>query len=230
MPPAIVEARQLAMNFGATPVLRAVDLRVEAGRGAIVTGGNGAGKSTLLKLLAGINSPSHGQALLFGTEARSLAAGQRRRVGLVTHQSFLYPNLTARENLEFYASLYELRSPRDAAERWLGRVGLAAASGERVRALSRGMEQRLSAARAMMHEPDVLLMDEPFSGLDSAGVSIVGSLIKEAIARKSAVLMTAHGALVIEGVELERFELNRGCLAAPKPEIRTVRLRSLLGG
>ena len=119
----------------------------------------------------------------------------------MTHQSFLYPNLTARENLEFYASLYELRSPHDAAERWLDRVGLAAAAGERVRALSRGMEQRLSVARALMHEPDVLLMDEPFAGLDSGGVSIVGSLIKEAIARKSAVLMTAHGALAIEGVD-----------------------------
>ena|ERR1700674_1399859 len=230
MPPAIVEARRLAMNFGATPVLRAVDLHVEAGRGAIITGGNGAGKSTLLKLLAGVNSPSHGHALLFGTEARNLAAGDRRRVGLMTHQSFLYPNLTARENLEFYASLYELRSPRDAATRWLEQVGLAAAAGERVRALSRGMEQRLSAARAMIHEPDALLMDEPFAGLDSIGVSIVAALIKAAIARNAAVLMTAHGALAIEGVALERFELSRGCLAAPKPETRTGRLRSLLGG
>jgi ABC-type multidrug transport system ATPase subunit len=82
----------------------------------------------------------------------------------------------------------------------------------------------------MIHEPDVLLMDEPFAGLDSGGVSIVAALIKEAIARKSAVLMTAHGALSIEGVELERFELNRGTLAVPKPETRTGRLRSLLGG
>ncbi len=230
MPAAIVEARQLAMNFGATPVLRAVDLRLESGRGAIVTGGNGAGKSTLLKLLAGISAPSRGHALLFGTEARSLLPGQRRRLGLMTHQSFLYPNLTARENLEFYASLYELRSPRDTATRWLERVGLAAASGERVRALSRGMEQRLSVARAMIHEPDALLMDEPFAGLDGNGVSIVASLIKEAIARNSAVLMTAHGAPAIEGLALERFELDRGRLIVPKPETRTGRLRSLLGG
>ena len=230
MPSAIIEARELGRNFGATPVLRAVDLRLERGGGAIVTGINGAGKSTLLKLLAGIAAPSGGHALLFGMEANRLPAADRRRIGLMTHQSFLYPNLTARENLEFYASLYELRSPGDAAERWLDRVGLAAAADERVRALSRGMEQRLSAARAMLHEPDALLMDEPFAGLDGSGVSIVAALIEEAIARKCAVLITAHGAPTIEGVDLERFELDRGRLIVPKPETRTGRLRSLLGG
>jgi heme exporter protein A len=230
----VVEAVGLGKNFGATPVLRGVDLKLEPSRATIITGSNGAGKSTLLKLLAGLTAPSSGRALLFGRESRRLPSDQRRRLGLAAHQSFLYPNLTARENLEFYASLYNLASPLALADRWLERVGLAAAADERVRALSRGMEQRLAIARAMLAEPDVLLMDEPFAGLDGAGVAIVAALIGQAIARRCAVLITAHGAPAIEGVEVERFELSRGRLGLPvaeqeRKEGRTARLRSLLG-
>jgi heme exporter protein A len=227
---AVVEARALGKNFGATPVLRAVDLKVEPTRGAIITGINGAGKSTLLKILAGLVAPSSGRAMLFGVESYRMPADYRRRLGLVTHQSFLYPNLTARENLEFYGALYEVHAPDLEADRWLDRVGLASAAGERVRALSRGMEQRLTIARALMTDPDVLLMDEPLAGLDSQGASIVAELIKEAIARRCAVLITAHGSAALEGLELERLELANGRLAAPREESRASRLRSLFGG
>jgi heme exporter protein A len=230
MAQAVIEACGLGKNFGAMPVLRSVDLRVEAGGAAIVTGVNGAGKSTLIRLLAALSEPSAGRAMLFGEEARSLSAEKRRRLGLVTHQSFLYRELTARENLEFYGSLYGMRSARSAADRWLERVGLVAAADERVRGLSRGMEQRLSLARAMIADPDVLLMDEPFAGLDSQGVSIGVDLIKEAVARGCAVLITAHGPAGIEGLESQRLELNRGRLAVVKQETRTGRLRSLFGG
>ncbi len=227
---AIVSAVGLGKNYGANAVLRTVDLRLEPAHGAIVTGSNGAGKSTLLKLLAGLSIPSAGRALLFGQESRSLPANIRRLVGLMTHQSFLYPNLTARENLEFYASLYELPSPRIAADRWLERVGLGAAPDERVRSLSRGMEQRLSVARAMVAEPDVLLMDEPLAGLDSQGIAIVIALIKEAVARRCAVLVTAHSGAALEGLDFERLELNNGRLAAAKEEGRPGRLRALFRG
>ena len=163
----VVETRALTKIFGVTPVLREVDLAIHQGRCALLLGRNGSGKSTLLRILAGLSQPSSGDAMVFGQNSRDLGVA-RRRIGMLTHQSWLYPNLTARENLEFYASLYELRAPRDAAERWLTRVGLAAAAGERVHALSRGMEQRLSAARAMIHEPEAILMDEPFAGSTAA--------------------------------------------------------------
>jgi heme exporter protein A len=229
MAQAIVEAHGLGKNFGATPVLRAIDLGIEAGRGAAVSGINGAGKSTLLKLLAGLSAPSFGQAMLFGEESLRLPAEKRRRVGVMTHQSFLYPNLTARENLEFYASLYQVESPTGAARRWLERVGLTSAVDERVSAFSRGMEQRLSAARAMLADPDALLMDEPFAGLDSQGVSMVADLIKEAMARGCAVLVTAHDTPALEKIELKRLELSAGRLMAVRNDGRPGRLLSASG-
>src|SRR5208337_4022422 len=140
----VVETHSLAKTYGLAPVLREVDLRVLAGAGAFIVGGNGAGKSTLLRILAGLEAPSAGRALVFGQDTRRLAARYRRRIGLLAHQSFLYPNLTARENLEFFAELYSLADPRECAHQWLARVGLAEAADTRVRAFSRGLEQRLS--------------------------------------------------------------------------------------
>src|ERR1019366_2169794 len=171
MPAPVVETRSLAKTYGPAVVLREVQLRLLGGAGAFIIGGNGAGKSTLLRILAGLEAPSDGQALVFGQDTRRLAARYRRRIGLMAHQSFLYPNLTARENLEFYAELYSC------AHQWLGRVGLAEVADTRVRAFSRGMEQRLSVARAMLAEPALLLLDEPFASLDHDGAEIVAALI-----------------------------------------------------
>ena len=179
----VVETHNLAKTYGLAPVLREVDLRLLAGAGAFVIGGNGAGKSTLLRILAGLEAPSGGHALVFGQDTRKLAARYRRRIGVMAHQSFLYPNLTARENLEFYAELYSLTNARASADQWLERVGLADVANTRVRAFSRGMEQRLSAARAMLAEPALLLLDEPFASLDHDAAEIVATLIRGAIAR-----------------------------------------------
>src|SRR5208283_1023991 len=157
-------------------------------------------------------APSGGHALVFGQDTRRLAARYRRRIGLMAHQSFLYPNLTARENLEFYAELYSLDDPGVGAPPWLGRVGLADVADSRVRAFSRGMEQRLSAARAMLAEPALLLLDEPFASLDHDGAEIVAALIRGAVERGACVLATAHGVPEIEGVEFAVFEISRGLL------------------
>ncbi len=208
----LVEARGLGKAFGSTPVLREVQLELGPGHGAMIIGGNGAGKSTLVRILSGLWAPTMGCALLFGEESRSLAPQYRRRIGLMTHQSFVYPNLTARENLEFYAGLYGLGDVRDTAARWLARVGLAAFADERVRGFSRGMEQRLSVARAMLNGPEVLLLDEPFAALDGDGVAMVAALIKDAIARGCAVLMTAHGLVGLEGTQFDPYEIFRGRL------------------
>jgi heme exporter protein A len=228
----VVETHSLAKTYGLALVLRDVDLRLLAGAGAFVVGGNGAGKSTLLRILAGLEAPSGGHALVFGQDTRKLAARYRRRIGVMAHQSFLYPNLTARENLEFFAEMYSLTEPRASADRWLSRIGLADVADCRVRTFSRGMEQRLSAARAMIAEPALLLLDEPFASLDHDGAEIVASLIRGAIERGAAVIATAHAVPEIEGVEFAVYEISRGRLAepAPKEEVRrSSRIRSLLG-
>jgi heme exporter protein A len=228
----VVETHSLAKTYGLALVLRDLDLRLLSGAGAFVIGGNGAGKSTLLRILAGLEAPSGGRALVFGQDTRKLAARYRRRIGVMAHQSFLYPNLTARENLEFFAELYSLTEPRASADRWLSTIGLADVADARVRTFSRGMEQRLSAARAMIAEPALLLLDEPFASLDHDGAEIVAALIRGAIERGAAVIATAHAVPEIEGVEFAVYEISRGRLAepAPKEEVRRgSRIRSLLG-
>ncbi len=212
----LVEARGLDKSFHFTPVLRGINLAVDAGSGALIIGRNGAGKSTLLSLLAGLSSPSTGQARLFGVASRALEPALRRRCALVTHQSFLYPNLTARENLQFYADLYRLDPARADITGWLERVGLTAAVDERVRTFSRGMDQRLGLARALMPAPDVLLMDEPFAALDSDGSAIVTGLLRDALARGCAAVVTAHDPLPLAGMRFALYDLVRGRLEGPR--------------
>jgi heme exporter protein A len=219
MTAALIEARALGKSFGPVPVLRDVNVSVEAGCGAAVIGANGAGKSTLIRVLAGLSAPSRGVALLFGEPARTLMPALRRRIGLLSHQSFVYPNLTARENLEFYATLYGIEDARAAATEWLTRVALGVAADARVRGISRGMEQRLALARAMLAGPDVLILDEPFAALDPDGVALATALIGEAMARGCAVLASAHSPGAFEEIGLAIFMLNRGRLVRAEAPI-----------
>ena len=148
----VVETHSLAKTYGLSPVLREVDLRLLPGAGAFVIGGNGTGKSTLLRILAGLEAPSDGYALVFGQDTRKLAARYRRRIGVMAHQSFLYPNLTARENLEFYAELYSIADPHASADCGLNVSDwptLPIPAYVRSRA---GWSSGLSAARAMLHD------------------------------------------------------------------------------
>lgn len=188
-----LQARQAAKIFGVSPVLRAVNLEVDRGECAVIVGRNGSGKSTLIRILAGASSVTAGEVLLFGRPARTLQSHYRRRIGLITHQSFLYRRLTARENLYFYAQLYTRRDCGTAISRLLAQVGLESVADERVCAFSKGMEQRLTLARALIAEPDLLLLDEPFTALDAEGVELATRLIREALARECAVIITAHG-------------------------------------
>ncbi|MGC1677575.1 MAG: heme ABC exporter ATP-binding protein CcmA [Candidatus Binataceae bacterium] len=232
MAAAVVETHALGKSFALVPVLLEVDLSLAAGRAAVIIGGNGAGKSTLLAILAGLAAPSSGYALVFGQDSRRLDPEVRRQIGMLSHRSFLYPNLTASENLEFYAKLYGVENPRVAAHTWLRRVGLANFAGERVRMYSRGMEQRLAAARAMIAAPMLLLLDEPFAALDSDGVAIMVDLIRAELARGCAVVISAHGQASIEGIELDQYEISHGGLDSLTGKLepaRAGRLRSLLG-
>jgi heme exporter protein A len=226
MAPPVVETRALTKTFGITPVLREVELRIDEGRGALLIGGNGSGKSTLLRILAGLSQPTSGDAMVFGENSRDLGLA-RRRIGMLTHQSWLYPNLTARENLDFYAELYGLADRDGLASKWIQSVGLKAAAEERVREFSRGMEQRLSIARAMITEPDLLLLDEPFAALDPDGVAIVGELIRAAIARGASALITAHSSLDLE-IEIDRYQIVNGRVLRYRDETRAPQ-RSRIG-
>jgi heme exporter protein A len=227
----MIEARDLNKTFGHSPVLRAVNLKVDQGEGTIIVGRNGSGKSTLVRILAGLSSASAGEALLFGQPARELQPDNRQRIGLVTHQSFLYPKLTARENLEFYAELYRLdRSARRVGE-LLERIGLAAVAEERVSTFSRGMEQRLTLARATIAAPDVLLMDEPFTALDAEGIKVATGLIEEAVARGCAIVLTAHEHFQFTGFSLASYVLGRGRLfAAASAKVKEAPERATAAG
>jgi heme ABC exporter ATP-binding subunit CcmA len=227
----VVETHALGKSFGLNPVLREIDFRLLPGRGALILGANGAGKSTLLAILAGLEAPTEGRALVFGVDTRRMSPRYRRRIGMLSHQSFLYPNLTARENLEFYAELYGVTDPRGAAGAWLEHVGLQKFADERVRGYSRGMEQRLAAARALIAEPALLLLDEPFASLDSDGVALMARLIGATLQRGGSLVASAHGVPEIPGAELELYLIERGKMAPfqEKEEVRRGRLRSLLG-
>ena len=155
----VVDADTIAKSFGRVRVLRGLTLRVDGGDTVALFGPNGAGKSTLLRLCATLYAPTAGTLALFGS--RQPSAETRRRIGLLGHQSFLYPDLSARENLVFYGRLYGLPRPEHAADAWLERVGLAANATRSVRVFSRGMEQRLALARTLLHDPELLLLNEP---------------------------------------------------------------------
>jgi heme exporter protein A len=213
-----LQARQVAKSFGVSPLLRGVNLEVCRGECAIIVGRNGSGKSTLIRILAGLLSVTAGEVLLFGQLARTLQPRDRRRIGLITHQSFLYPRLTARENLEFYAQLYGLDDRAKVVLNLLSQVGLQAVADERVSTFSRGMDQRLTLARAIIAKPDVLLMDEPFTALDAEGIELAIRLIGEASDRGCATVITAHEDAQFRGVNSTIYALVSGRLCPPSAD------------
>jgi heme ABC exporter ATP-binding subunit CcmA len=187
----LLAATGIARSFGPARVLRGVDLVVEPGSLHLILGPNGAGKTTLLRILAGLTRPSAGSVTVDGKALRE-SPGLRRRIGLLSHQSFLYDDLTPLENLEFAARLYDLASPRDAARRAIESVGLADRMDDPVRRLSRGMVQRVAIARALLHEPEVLLLDEPFTGLDPRAAERLLELLSARLAANCGVVLVTH--------------------------------------
>ena len=196
-------------------------------RCAILIGGNGSGKSTLLRILAGLSQPTSGDAMVFGESSRNLGVA-RRRIGMLTHQSWLYPNLTARENLQFYAELYGLPHRDDLAMKWIDAVGLRASADERVREFSRGMEQRLSIARTMMTQPDLLLLDEPFAALDPDGVAIVARPDSRGRSRADARRCSPRIRRFDLGIETDQYRITNGRVLPLADETRAAH-RSRIG-
>jgi heme exporter protein A len=189
MSEALIAARGLEKRFGPVRALRALDLDVHAGSTLAVIGPNGAGKSTLLRLLSGLTRPSGGVLRVGRSEGDRRS--RRGQVGLIAHASFLYPTLTARENLILAARLYEVARPAERADALLEEQELTAVANRRAGGFSRGMAQRLSIARGLVHDPEIVLLDEPFSGLDPRAASrLAGRLGALRTASRTVVLVT----------------------------------------
>jgi heme exporter protein A len=193
VPSPALEARRLTFLRNRQVILRDVDLTIGAGEMVALLGPNGAGKTTLLQCLAGALCPLAGEVLWFGkTQARSSAA--RRQVGFLGHESGLYLALTALENLMFAGRMYGVQDVSDRAAALLSAVGLQQCARQRAGCLSRGMRQRLAIARAVIHDPPILLLDEPFTSLDPPGRDWLKSFLSTLRERHRAILLISHDA------------------------------------
>ncbi len=188
----MIQIKNLTKTFGAFYALRNINLTIKAGEFWIIVGPNGAGKTTLLKILATLSKPSSGSLQFAGFNFQSDRLSIRRKIGFIGHQSFLYPNLSAEENLKFYARLYRLQSARELIATRLAQVGLSSRKDDLVRNFSRGMQQRLTIARALLTDPQIVLLDEPYSGLDQQGLELFSELLKKLVAPERILLMTTH--------------------------------------
>lgn len=179
-------------RFGRKRVLAGVDLAVEQGQVMALLGANGAGKSTLMRMIAGLARPDRGDVVLGGVSLRKAGHELRRYIGLVTHAPLLYDNLNALDNLRFFAQLYDMQEPDARIEAVLQAVDLWPRRRDPVRTYSRGMIQRLAIARAILHDPPVLLLDEPDTGLDPTSAEKLAALIRTFGAANRAILLTTH--------------------------------------
>jgi len=175
----VLEARNLVKSFGKNRVLKGVDLTILPGERYFLFGPNGAGKTTLVKVLSGLWKADSGEVLLFGEPMERDAEGIRARIGVLSHDPYLYGELTAMENLEFYGQLYGLSDPRTRAKEMLKDVGLYARAHDRVDTFSRGMKQRLGLGRALLHDPDLVFLDEPYTGLDMRASTTLERMVRE---------------------------------------------------
>jgi heme exporter protein A len=212
--PAVVEVRKLIKRFGLKTVLRGLDFRVEAGEFVVLLGPNGAGKTTFLRILASLSRPTLGDVRVAGYRLPNQAAAVRRRLGVVSHLPLLYGDLTAEENLRFYGRMYSIPGLEPRVTEVLALVGLAARRRDLVRTFSRGMQQRLAIGRAVLHDPDVMLFDEPHTGLDQDASAMLDNVLREVAARGRTVVMTSHD--LARAADLaSRFDvLSRGIITA----------------
>ncbi len=181
---------KVSKDFGRIIALRNIDLDVEDGQFVSVLGRNGAGKTTLLNIICGVSKPSSGVVELFGSDPSDTI--NKSKLAVISHEMFLYSNLTAMENLEYYAKVYSIPNPAAKIESVLARVELTHRRFDLVGTFSRGMTQRLTIARALLHEPSLLLLDEPFTGLDQHAIGMLTSLLKEQKQMGRTILLTTH--------------------------------------
>jgi heme exporter protein A len=210
----MIEVRKLVKRFGMKTVLRGLDFNVQEGEFVALLGPNGAGKTTFLRILASLSRPSLGQVAIGGYRLPGQAAAVRRRLGVVSHLPLLYGDLTAEENLKFFARMYGVQEAEKRISEVLDLVGLAPRRRDLVRTFSRGMQQRLAIGRAVLHDPDVILFDEPHTGLDQDACAMLDGLLKEVAARNRTVVMTSHDLVRVADLATRFDVLSRGAIVA----------------
>lgn len=213
----MIEIRDLTRTFGPHTALSGVTLSVEAGDFVTLVGPNGAGKTTLLRILATLLRPTSGTVRVAGLDPARAGAEIRRRIGFLSHRTLLYDDLTAEQNLRFYARLYGLPDPQSRIDELLERVGLADRRHDLVRTFSRGMQQRLAVARAVLHRPSVLLLDEPYTGLDPHAAEALSMLLTGLAGEGCTIILTTHD--LARSLEIGRriVVLARGRVAYDAP-------------
>jgi len=214
----------VSRHFGRRRALAAVTLAARAGEIVGLLGPNGAGKSTLIGVLATLVAPTSGEVRYGGRPARELGPAVRRRIGLLAHELHLYPELSARENLAFFAGLYGLDRP-SLVKTALEQAGLIDRADDPVSSFSRGMRQRLALERALLHQPRLVLLDEPFTGLDDAAVGFVADRLRCLAASGCIVLMATHDLDVADGVITRAALIRGGKLISDEPAGTGLRAR-----
>ena len=196
----VLEAKGLVREYGSVVAVTGVDLSLRQGDFLTIFGPNGAGKSSLLGMLGGGLRPTHGSVSICGEPVDFSEVDWRYRVGVLSHKGFLYEQLTAKENLQFYGQLFGLAELDARIARGLDQVGLTDRAGSRVGELSHGMRHRLSLARTLLHDPDVVLLDEPFTGLDPSATAVLRDVLQQLKDGSRTVVMVTHN--LSEGLEL----------------------------
>jgi heme exporter protein A len=210
----MIKVRKLVKRFGLKTVLRGMDFQADRGEFVALLGPNGAGKTTFLRILASLSRPSMGEVNIAGYRLPDQASAVRRRLGVVSHQPLLYGDLTAEENLRFYGRMYGVRDLQARVAEVLELVGLTSRRRDLVRTYSRGMQQRLAIGRAVLHDPEVMLFDEPHTGLDQDASAMLDTVLREVAARGRTVVMTSHD--LARAADLaSRFDvISRGVITA----------------
>ena len=210
----MIEVKKLIKRFGLKTVLRGLDFEVQPGEFVALLGPNGAGKTTFLRILASLSSPSMGDVTIAGYKLPRQAAAVRARLGVVSHLPLLYNDLTAEENLLFYARMYGIQNSGERITEVLEIVGLEKRRRDLVRTFSRGMQQRLAIGRAVLHDPDVMLFDEPYTGLDQDASSMLDKVLQTVAQQGRTVVMTSHDLARTEDLATRFDILSRGVIAA----------------
>jgi heme exporter protein A len=210
----MIEVTKLIKRFGLKAVLRGLDFKVQPGEFVALLGPNGAGKTTFLRILATLSRPSMGDVKVAGYHLPHQAAQVRARLGVVSHMPLLYEDLTAEENLRFYARMYGILKKEERITEVLEMVGLETRRRDLVRTFSRGMQQRLAIGRAVLHDPEVMLFDEPYTGLDQDASSMLDEVFRSVAAQGRTVVMTSHDLARAEELATRFDILSRGVITA----------------
>jgi heme exporter protein A len=232
---ALLDARGLRRSFGRVPIIQDIDIAIRPGEALAIAGPNGAGKTTLLRMLAGLLRPDGGEITVMGKPFGRGAMAPRQAIGLVAHQTLLYDDLTLLENLVFAARLYGLYQPTRVAMAALEAAALGDRAGELPRRLSRGLQQRAAIARALLHDPTIILMDEPFTGLDPGAADRLQLDLRARLSKGAGLVLVTHRLPDVWDLATRVAVLVHGRWAASEPrsdslEAFVLRYQGMLDG